>query len=133
MSTGRPQPRPGGPPRPPTSARPPLAQATSNVRLPTSVMLADLFSMFQQLQAETRSTMAQLRQHLETLASTQMQTQQNAQTITESQRALTNVQKIANLEAQVLSLQTKLMAASTKNVNLKTGLKDVKKKAAADV
>ncbi|KAJ2114059.1 hypothetical protein IW146_003389 [Coemansia sp. RSA 922] len=77
--------------------------------------------------------MAQLHQCLETLASTQMQTQQNVQTITESQRALTNVQKITNLEALVLSLQTKLMAASTKNVNLKTGLKDVKKKAAVDV
>ncbi|KAJ2068374.1 hypothetical protein GGI08_000901 [Coemansia sp. S2] len=89
--------------------------------------------MFQQSQAETRSTMAQLHQCLETLASTQMQTQQNVQTITESQRALTNVQKITNLEALVLSLQTKLMAASTKNVNLKTGLKDVKKKAAVDV
>ncbi|KAJ2066563.1 hypothetical protein GGI08_001807 [Coemansia sp. S2] len=77
--------------------------------------------------------MAQLHQCLETLASTQMQTQQNVQTVTESQRALTNVQKITNLEAQILSLQTKLTAASAENVNLKTGLKDVKKKAAVDV
>ncbi|KAJ2815423.1 hypothetical protein FBU31_006936 [Coemansia sp. 'formosensis'] len=123
MSTGRPLRRPGGQPRPATSVQPPPAQLPGNNR---PVTLADLFSMVQQAQAESKSSMALLTQRIDTLTSTQTQTRQTAQTVAESQRALADAQKIA-------SLQSELEAAQAENLSLKSRLKEVKRKAVQEI
>ncbi|KAJ2840566.1 hypothetical protein FBU31_000310 [Coemansia sp. 'formosensis'] len=82
--------------------------------------------MFQQAQAESKSSMALLTQRIDTLTSTQTQTQQTAQTVVESQRALADAQKIA-------SLQSELEAAQAEIASLKSGLKEAKKKASLEI
>ncbi|KAJ2819631.1 hypothetical protein GGI24_004726 [Coemansia furcata] len=82
--------------------------------------------MFQQAQAESKSSMALLAQCIDTLTSTQTQTQQTAQTVAESQRALADSQKIASLQSEVEALQAEILS-------LKSGLKESKKKASLEI